>query len=84
MGRWSGQKSGDLFDRERRRAAPDEDVGAEIGPVTPHHGAALGVDLSESLWVLDQRLEDLPPHEGTDVSLDYGVVGEVETQVEAF
>lgn len=70
----------DLIGSKRRRSTPDEDVGTQIGAVTPDHRSALSADFSKSLWVLEQIFEDSPAHERTDIPVDHGIIGEVETQ----
>ena len=80
MRRWGRQRGGDLIGSERRRSTPDENVGTQIGAITPDYGSALGANFPESLWVLEQFFEDPSAHERTDVPIDHGIVREVETQ----
>ena len=78
------QRVWDSVGCRRRRAAPDQDIGAEIGTVSPNQGAAFGADVPEPLRRLDQLIKGPAAQERAYIPLNERVVGEIETQSEGF
>ena len=71
--RWCG---GDGVRVQWWGAAPNEDVGTQVGTVLPRNGAALNSGIAELGRIRAKFLKDGPPRQCRDIPLDDGIVRE--------
>src|SRR5512137_331895 len=65
-----------------RWTAPDEDVGAQVRPISPDDRATLGTDVPEALRRMEELVEDRSVQQRADVSLDNRIIGQVQAEAE--
>jgi hypothetical protein len=62
----------------RRQAAPDQDIGAQVGAGGPNQRAALYTHLPKSCLVVPDLVENRTHKHWSEISLDYATVGQSE------